>query len=322
MVTPTSKNLPFLPSAPLAIAFVLICGCKQVSLTPVNRASFHDKFGWQAENFFDDPQVVLLCKAIESEDIAEMERLIKNGANVNAIGRGNMTPLMWAFPDNKLERFKALLKHGADPNIKFMTDFGVPSAFKVGDSITSCAAESWFPGYFEAVMEAGGDPNITDGHGSTLIHVIILATLPDAKERCRLAVIRGADVNQHYAGMTPAIAAASTFGQYDLTLFLLEQGANHNAYMSDELQKLIHIMVRNESELPRLQPEQRAAYQRVMDWLHARGQDSVEARQDVQRWAKIPPIPKEFSRRTKVEIEARKKREQEEQSRADAKSQE
>jgi hypothetical protein len=49
--------------------------------------------------------VIALCKATEANDIAEIDRLVAAGADVNAQGEGNMTPLLWAYPDNKLERF-------------------------------------------------------------------------------------------------------------------------------------------------------------------------------------------------------------------------
>lgn len=110
------------------------------------KKSFHQKFSWKAEDFFDDTQVVSLCKAIEADDLAEMKRLIEAGADVNAKGKGSMTPLMWAFPDNKFDRFKLLLENGADPNVKISSDLNVPSFFRPGHSVTTVSAKSYFPG--------------------------------------------------------------------------------------------------------------------------------------------------------------------------------
>src|SRR5205809_270336 len=78
-------------------------------------STFHQKCGWKAENYFSDPQVIALCRAIEANDLAEIDRLVAAGADVNAQGKGKMTPLLWAYPDNKIERFKRLLDHGANP---------------------------------------------------------------------------------------------------------------------------------------------------------------------------------------------------------------
>ena len=62
------------------------------------KRSAHERLKWKAENFFSDPGVISLCKAIEAKNLKEIDRLVKSGVNVNAKGRGNMTPLLWAFP--------------------------------------------------------------------------------------------------------------------------------------------------------------------------------------------------------------------------------
>ncbi len=72
---------------------------------------WHAQAGWKAEDYFQDPAVVALCKAIEDNNIKEMERLIAEGADVNALGKDGMTSLLWAFPDRKIERFACLLRH-------------------------------------------------------------------------------------------------------------------------------------------------------------------------------------------------------------------
>ena len=77
----------------------------------------HQRLGWKAENFFTDAKVIALCKAVEAKDIREIDRLAKAGANVNAKGRGNMTPLLWAFPMGE-ETFGKMLDLGADPNVQ------------------------------------------------------------------------------------------------------------------------------------------------------------------------------------------------------------
>ena len=53
-----------------------------------------------------------LCKAIEAKDLKEIDRLVMSGVNVNAKGRGNMTPLLWAFPMGE-EVFEKMLALGS-----------------------------------------------------------------------------------------------------------------------------------------------------------------------------------------------------------------
>ena len=78
---------------------------------------WHEQHGWKAADFFTDPEVIALGDAIAANDLDRMRQLIAAGADVNAKGKGNMTPLLWAFFDEKPERFRMLLEAGADPNV-------------------------------------------------------------------------------------------------------------------------------------------------------------------------------------------------------------
>jgi hypothetical protein len=141
-----------------ALPWPFLVGCaeakKQVAST------WHQKCSWRAADYFDDPKVIALCRAIESNDIAEIDRLVAAGADVNAQGKGKMTPLLWAYPDNRLERFKRLLEHGANPNVAIESDFNTRGGMRAGDSVTYLACKTSFLGYFEAVFSHGGDPNL------------------------------------------------------------------------------------------------------------------------------------------------------------------
>lgn len=160
-MTPRSKTCIDCRAAGSAIAALLIAavGCGRVAQV-LPAPNSHEKVGWKTEDYFDDPQVVALCKAIEANDLAEIDRLVAAGADVNAQGKGKMTPLLWAFPDNKLMRFKRLLEHGADPNVVVEDEFNTRGVVMPGDSVTHMAASSYYPGYFEAVFAHGGDPNL------------------------------------------------------------------------------------------------------------------------------------------------------------------
>ncbi len=116
-------------------------GCGLLNLLPGR--TIHQKCGWKAEDYFADPKVIALCKAIEANDLAEIELLVKSGADVNTQGKGEMTPLVWAFPDNKLPRFKRLLEHGANPNVVVESDFGTKGHIREGDSVTHLACSTY-----------------------------------------------------------------------------------------------------------------------------------------------------------------------------------
>lgn len=46
-------------------------GCGTTNLLPSR--TFHQRCGWTAEDYFTDPQMIALCKAIEPNDLAEMD---------------------------------------------------------------------------------------------------------------------------------------------------------------------------------------------------------------------------------------------------------
>jgi hypothetical protein len=145
-------------TATFILCAVMLPSCGNVS--GAMKSTWYQNFGWKAENYFDDRKVISLCHAIEANSIKEMERLVADGANANAQGKDNMTPLLWSFPDKKLACFTRLLELGADPNIAIKSDLNTHGGFAAGDSVTHMACRTEFNGYFEAVFAHGGDPNL------------------------------------------------------------------------------------------------------------------------------------------------------------------
>ena len=295
-------------------------GCAEVR--KVVKKSWHAKFDWRADLYFEDSQVIALCNAIEAEDLQEIDRLVAAGVNVNARGKGNMTPLLWAFPDNKPERFKRLLEHGADPNVIFQSDFntGQTGSFP-GGSITHMAAKTRFPKYFEYVFQHGGDPNLEKtsllGRGETPLFTVLNGA---TKEKKRIELLLGlkADLNHESAtGMMP-VRLAVVSGQYDTALLLLNAGADHRKYKTDHNSRLIHIVITQEHRLPQCTPQQKKDYQNLVAWLKAHGESFEAARADLERWKSwgVYPRAKQAELRKK-EIAERKAREKHEKAAAE-----
>ena len=279
------------PRFSLSMLFVFLwlpmTGCSEVS--EITGSTWHQKCGWKAEDYFNDPQVIALCKAIEANDLSEMDRLIAAGANVNAKGKDNMTPLMWAFPDNKLDRFKKLLEHGADPNVAIKSDLNTRGGFGVGDCVTHMACATTFPGYFEAVFEHGGDVNLVSDCksrvGNTPIFSVIDGGGPNKKEHVRQLLAKGADINYlNGANQTPVMEAVGWGAQYDIALLLLNLGADYKIYMPKTNQRLIHIVVGEEYRKPTLSPQKAADYAGLIKWLEEHGESVDIAKADLKRW--------------------------------------
>jgi hypothetical protein len=295
-------------------------GCGYLNLLPGR--TIHQRCGWKAEDYFADPKVIALCKAIEANDLAEMERRVKAGADVNAQGKGKMTPLLWAFADNKLPSFKWLLEHGANPNVVVESDFGTKGQILVGDSVTHMVCLTSLPGYFDAVFDHGGDPNLpfslkwglglADQNYPPLKAVTSekLGLKPDEKlKRIKRLIALGADMNVLTPNATPVMYAVLWPGQFELALAMLEGGADFRRYMDDEAKRLIHVVAMQERRLVEYSPEKRAQFQALVKWLKDHGESYEEAKADLERWASWGPPSGEYDRKMAAEIAERKARE-------------
>jgi hypothetical protein len=275
------------------------------------RKTFHQRCGWKAEDYFTDPKVIALCKAIEANDLAEMERLVKEGADVNTQGKGNMTPLLWAFPDDQLPRFKWLLEHGADPNVKIESEFNTRGFMVPGDAVTHFVCKTAFPGYFEAVFEHGGDPNLrTRRYEDVPLTLVIKGGGGGNREgKIRKLVAIGADPNMFSGQITPAMDAVTWGGQYGLANLLLDLGADHRVYEENGMRRLIHFVVLEEQAFRGNDPQQKADYQALLKRLIDRGESIELARKDIARWYSWSRTTNEYNEKMDAEIAERKARE-------------
>jgi uncharacterized protein len=297
---------------------VALAGCEEVPKATTR--TWHEKFGWKAEDYFEDPSVVALCHAIEASDIAEINRLVAGGANVNAKGKDNMTPLLWAFPDKKPECFKRLLELGADPNVAIKSDLNTRGGFAAGDSVTHMACRTEFPGYFEAVFAHGGDPNfVRNWHikGITPLFAVIMGAGSNKNSKVHVLVDKGAELNHaDSTGTTPVMVAVGWGGSYDLAITLLNAGADYNTYKPKSNTKLVHIVASEERRKPMWTPQQADDYQKLVAWLEKHGESIDTAKADVKRWQSWNTTPAEFRRKMDAEIAARKAKEEQDKAAA------
>jgi hypothetical protein len=270
----------------------------------------------ESGGFFADPKVIALCRAIEANDLAEMERLVKAGADVNAQGQGNMTPLLWAYPDNRLPRFKWLLEHGADPNVVIESDFNSHGYLSPGDSVTLIVCWTSFPGYFDAVFDHGGDANHPYSGKASFkcppLMAVVKALGREPKEKLaqvKRLIALGADMNALNPDSTPVMDAVLWPGQFDLALTMLEAGADFRKYMDDESTRLIHLFVMQEDRLDEYSPEKRVKFLELVKWLEDRGESYEEAKADLARWASWGRVSGEYDQKMAAEIAERKARE-------------
>jgi ankyrin repeat protein len=265
------------------LLLLLLSGCNEVfnasaKAVGVDR-TFHQKVGWKATDFFSDKEVIELCHAIEANDLKKMDELINAGVDVNSIGKDNMTPLMWAFPDNKFDRYKKLLDSGANPNIQLSTNLNLSRAFTAGQSVSHRVAETSFPKYFEETIKHGMDYYLKDQRRQDVISVLMLFTRKEELiPRFKLLIAHGWDINHPLFSDDSALLKAIQLERYDLALFLLENGADYNYYNPTTEVKAIHQLVHVQGGLYPRQPSPQAQdYLKVLRWLEDHSQDAALA---------------------------------------------
>ncbi|MDP3070334.1 MAG: ankyrin repeat domain-containing protein [Opitutaceae bacterium] len=175
-----------------------------------------------ASKFFLDPKVRSLAEAAASGDIAKLDRLVSAGVSVNAMGRGQVTSLMWALLHQNKKGLAFLLAHGADPNVQLTEDFD--ELLIEGVSTMSYAAQHKDSWYLKEVLSRGGNPNLVNSvRSQTPIMAAIGSMRP---ENVRILISAGANLDWQDRDGRTAMMAATTLNQYELICAMLEAGAD------------------------------------------------------------------------------------------------
>src|SRR6266480_2706658 len=154
-----------------------------------------------------------LLDAAEAGDTAEVQSLLREGANANAKGDYGNTALMGAAVRGHTESVRALLEKGADVNAK-------------GNTGRTALMEAALEGYTDTVrtlLEKGADVNAKDNMGWT---PLFWAAFSRRTDTVRALLEKGADVNaKDNMGRTALIEAARQ-GRTETVRALLEVGAD------------------------------------------------------------------------------------------------
>jgi ankyrin repeat protein len=152
----------------------------------------------------DYGRTALLLVARETGDVEMARLLLEQGADVNAVDRGDDTPLTLSAWRGFRELTDLLLENGAE------TDARGPA----GRFLLSCAAEKGLPRLFTILAEGGADLNVRNENGGSLLHS---AAEGGSVEIAATLLERGLDVHEadrygwtplHYAAKKGRLAAA------------------------------------------------------------------------------------------------------------------
>lgn len=171
--------------------------------------------GKSAGEAFPDSKAAALVKAGCAGKLETIDALVKEGADVNyASSVGGITPLIWVQACHNLVGIEKLLKLGANPN----------QSMESGDSPVWLAAGDTGSAILGLMLRHGGDPNISSGKETALV----TAAMNGRLENVKLLLQYGADMNRDDGFENTAATKAAAQGNFDIVVFLLEQGYQRN----------------------------------------------------------------------------------------------
>ncbi|HEX4764211.1 MAG TPA: ankyrin repeat domain-containing protein [Usitatibacter sp.] len=165
------------------------------------------------EKYFDDPKVNAMLQAAVRGEWESAARQIEQGADVNAVGRQGITPLLWLMtvsPEGPKVEF--LLKHGADPNYREPVHRVSPIYFAAGGDK---------PEILRILLAYKGDPNLKGPQDRT---PLMTAILEGREVNIEMLLRDGADPNVRDGLNSTAAEVAVARGRFDLAYRLVSEG--------------------------------------------------------------------------------------------------
>ena len=160
--------------------------------------------------------IPLHCAALENHNIEVFKRLLKNGADINAVDANGFTILHCAVKNTNKDIIKMII----DKNINLINA-------KTFDDLTPlhiAVFENGFPDALRILIESGADINAKYSEDSTLLHY---AAGNSSLDIIKILIDYKADINaMDSMGRTPLLSAGEGSPDPAVISFLVEKGSN------------------------------------------------------------------------------------------------
>lgn len=215
--------------------------------------------GMSIKEAFKDPKVGALAVAAARGDVAEMDRLVNEGANVNGLGEDHTTPLAMALATKNTAGIKRLLELGADPN-NYVTRRSDQHTIYLLMLIAMGGGDNYE--ILKLFLDHKGNPNTIGSEERSLLMACI-----DKPRYVKLLIEHGADINYLTNSGFGLLMAAVLREQWETAKDLLTRGITNKEY--DEV--ATHIVLLYAGSSPIGTPADRQGSQEVLAMLKERG---------------------------------------------------
>lgn len=271
----------------IKVALLFLVSALGCGVAGDNESTWYTRHNWRRTEVYSGAEMISLCEAIEANDVQTAQHLLEEEADINRSGRNNITPLVWAVPNDNEAMISCLLHGGADPNIPVSGQVGKGDPDTSGRTATILVGIFGQLRNFELIMTHGGDPNAVDQKTKKplLTTLITHSAVKDRHAKVELLVSNfEPNMNSVSQGLTPAMHAVSR-GYLATAVHLLDSGANPNIYAPRSNQKLIHVFARQLANPRRRWNEsQRKFIEELTIRLEKNGDSIKKASEDITRW--------------------------------------
>lgn len=235
----------------LSVALLFGAACDKEKSEPV-----------EAKQIFTEPKAASVAEAAADGDAAEVDELIKAGADANARGERGVNLLQWALMHKSKKGLEALLKAGADP----------ARADDTGETVVHYAAKANDPEYLDILLANRADPNTPNA--VTRATPLMSALLGEREAQFRKLLSSGADVKLADRLGNTALHLAAKINDTQRVLDLLEAGADPTARNKQGLTFQRYL---NTTPPETLTDKARSQRETIHKWLRDRNMTVEEA---------------------------------------------